>query len=113
MNAPFHRNDHSSAEVPQPHHRPKVPPEILAEAMAALQETTQPLIKVATVIKRDHLLNTLFLRYANAAQHGFRETVTSTDRGVALLGRERLSLFLRALQSRTRTTGSPSLRRVV
>lgn len=113
MNASLRRRAHVNSDVPQPHHRPKVPSEILDEAMAALQETTQPLIKVATVIKRNHLLNTLFLRYANAAEHGFRETVTRTDRAAALLGGDRLSLFLRALQSRTRTTGSPSLRRIL
>lgn len=113
MNASFHRTDHFTAGTPQPHHRPKVPPEVLEAALSALQETTQPLIKVAAVIKKNHLLNILFLRYANAAEHGFRETVTSTDRGAALLGSQRLALFLRALHSRTKATGSPSLRSIL
>ena len=113
MNESFDRVDRPLAHVPQPHHRPTVPGEVLSEALSALREPTQPLIRVATIIRRNALLNTLFLRYSNAAEHGFRETVTDTDRGVALLGAQRLSSFLRALQARTRATGSPSLRRHV
>lgn len=113
MNESFNRADQPAAQVPRPHHRPTVPDEVLSYALQALREPTQPLVRAAAVIQQNALLNTLFLRYANAAEHGFRETVTSTDRGVALLGAKRLAAFLRALQARTRATGSPDLRRAV
>ena len=113
MNESLNRADQPAARVPQPHHRPTVPSEVLSEALQALREPAQPLVKAAAVIRQNSLLNTLFLRYANAAEHGFREIVTSTDRGVALLGAQRLGSFLRALQARTQATGSPDLRRAV
>ena len=110
MTQPMYRSDRTGSVVPQPHHRPRVPDETLAQAIEALQEPTQPLLKVADIIQQDSLLNTLFLRYVNAAEHGFRETVVNTDRGVALLGGDRVKSFLRALKARTKAIGTSALR---
>lgn len=109
MSRPTYRADETN-EIPHPHHHSRVPDEILSDAIEALYESNQPLVKVATIIQQNPLLETLFLRYANAAEHGFKESIISTDRGVALLGSARLASFLRALRARTKAIGSPSLR---